>query len=140
VPTSTSLKCLPAHLEYAVLFFLARPRFGCLLAYRFSHGDANEVYIEAVDGERFIIVVDFLNNFDIKGGSHLRIQYHMEQARGKTSRALYACLPSLHAKAQGEHDAVGREVLDEMDMKVRGAWSRCGFVFAPLQTGRKSLS
>jgi hypothetical protein len=103
-------------------------------------GDANEAYIEAVDGERFIVVVDLLNDFDIKGGSHLRIQYHMEQARGKTSRALYACLPSLHAKAQGEHDVMGREVLDEMDMKVRGAWSRCGFVFAPLQTGKKSLS
>ena len=35
---------------------------------------------------------------------------------------------------------MGREVLATMDMKVRGAWYECGFVFAPLQTGKKSLS
>jgi hypothetical protein len=48
--------------------------------------DANEVYIEAVDRERFIIVVDLLNDFDIKGSSHLRIQYHMEQAERGQNR------------------------------------------------------
>jgi hypothetical protein len=36
-------------------------------------GDANEVYIEAVDGERFNI----LKKFDIKDGTHLRVKYQV---------------------------------------------------------------
>jgi hypothetical protein len=36
-------------------------------------GDANEVYIEAVDGERFNI----LKKFDIKDSTHLRVKYQV---------------------------------------------------------------
>jgi hypothetical protein len=32
------------------------------------------VYIEALDGERFAVVLDLLQNFDVKDGKHLRVE------------------------------------------------------------------
>lgn len=45
-----------------------------------SHANVNnkEVYIEAVDGERFVLVVDLTKDFDSKGSPMLRIQYGID--------------------------------------------------------------
>jgi hypothetical protein len=94
-------------------------------------GNPNGVYIEAVNGERFAVVLDLLPSFDIKGGTHLRIIYAIEQSRDKNSRACYIDLPSLQASAPSGSTVKGRKALIAMDMKVHG----CGFVFSPLKTG-----
>ena len=48
--------------------------------------DPNEIYIEAVDGERFTIVGDLLKDFDMKGAEHLYFTYEMDQSRGSSRR------------------------------------------------------
>jgi hypothetical protein len=43
-------------------------------------GDPNDVWIEAVEGERFIIVVDSLKDFDPKASKALRIRSKINSA------------------------------------------------------------
>ena len=50
-------------------------------------GDPNEVYIEAIDGERFIIVVDLMKWFDMGGATHLRILHEIDQSRDASGHA-----------------------------------------------------
>jgi hypothetical protein len=102
-------------------------------------GNPNEVYIEAVNSERFAVVIDLLQDFDVKGGTHLRIIYAIEQSRDNNSRGCYIDLPSLQARAPPGPTVKGRKALIAMDMKVHGAYPSCGFVFSPLKTGIISI-
>jgi hypothetical protein len=101
-------------------------------------GDPNEVYIEAVDGERFIIVTDLMKWFDMKGATHLCITYDIDQARGASGRACYRSLTELEARRPVEMRLKGRQILESTSRKMDGAWSWCGFVFASLVMGNAS--
>jgi hypothetical protein len=98
-------------------------------------GNPNEVYIEAVDGERFSLAVDLLKDFDMKGATHLRILQEIDQARNGSGRVTYESSEALKSHRPGETNLKGRHVLDTTSRKMNGAWSRCGFVFASLVMG-----
>jgi hypothetical protein len=98
-------------------------------------GDPNEVYIEAVDGERFMLVVDLLKDFDMKGATHLRILQEIDQARNGSGRVSYGGSDALKSYKPNGTNLKGRHALSTTDRKVNGAWSECGFVFATLVTG-----
>ena len=48
--------------------------------------NSKEVYIEAVDGERFVLVVDLTNDFNAKGSPMLRINYGLDSLRDLTGQ------------------------------------------------------
>lgn len=98
-------------------------------------GDPNEVYIEAVNGERFIIVVDLMKWFDMKGATHLCIRYDIDQARDASARQNVESIRELQSGRPKEMVLKGRHTLDSMSRKVDGAWSMCGFTFASLVMG-----
>jgi hypothetical protein len=97
--------------------------------------DPNEVYIEAVDGERFIIVGDPLKDFDMKGAEHLRLNYEIDQSRGSSGRVDCLSLSELNDGTPQGTNLQGRWSRGTTTRKVDGAWSKCGFVFATLETG-----
>jgi hypothetical protein len=99
-------------------------------------GDPNEIYIEAVDGERFVIVVDLMKGFDMKGATHLYIKQNIDQARGASGRASYRSLAELETGRPDEMKLKGRHVFESTSRKINGAWSKCGFVFASLVMGK----
>jgi hypothetical protein len=95
-------------------------------------GDPNEVYIEAVDGERFILVVDVMDNFDKKDCKHLRIEYKIDQDAWSEVHESWCDL----IKHTPEVSRVkGRRTLEESTMKVNGDWVDCGFAFSSLTMG-----
>jgi hypothetical protein len=59
--------------------------------------DSNEVYIEAADGERFLVMVELLKDFDAKGGTHLSIEYEVDESGGING------YPSLSALKEKTH-------------------------------------
>lgn len=93
--------------------------------------DANEVYIEAVDGERFVIVVDLLKNFNARQGKMLVIGY---DADGEKCTSNVMLNELLITKPRGSR-LKGRKVLSSTARKVDGRWVACGFAFAPLRMG-----
>jgi len=101
-------------------------------------GDPNEVYIEAVNGERFMVVVDVMKDFDMRSGTHLSIAYELDQNRGSSRINSDKSLPDLQKGLLGEPDLKGRDILEETTRKVDGEWLDCGFTFCCLETGTDS--
>lgn len=94
-------------------------------------GKPNEVYIEAVDGERFVIVVDLLKDFDAKGCQRLRIAFN-------TGGKWVSHLLDLSASAKRIHDTPqlqGRDVIHLRIKKIDGSLVRHEFKFAELKIG-----
>ena len=98
-------------------------------------GNSNEVYIEAVDGERFVIVVDLLAAFDSKGSKWLCVSFvkdgQLEEASVRMSHQSWLArhthnIPRLE----------GRGVIHSDVRKIDGRWVECGFKFAQLQIGK----
>jgi len=94
-------------------------------------GNANEVYIEAVDGERFIIVVDLLEDFDAKGSKRLKTEYIIDGG-GSTGNSSY---PELAKRTRKRARLQGREVVENEVKKIDGRWVDCGYTFAQLKMG-----
>lgn len=94
-------------------------------------GNPNEVYIEAVDGERFVIVVDLLDDFDAKGSERLKINYNIDGV-GYSGTSNYSKL----AKGTRKQARLQRrQIADSEVKKVDGRWVKCGYTFAQLKMG-----
>jgi len=98
-------------------------------------GDPNEVYIEAVDGERFMIVIDLLKDFDMRGAGDLYLRYKIDQPRGGGTTGCCRSLSTLKASQPTGTNLKGREALSVLTKKVDGVWSKCGIIFASLKIG-----
>jgi hypothetical protein len=48
--------------------------------------NSKEVYIEAIDGERFVVVVDVGKDFDTRGSSRLETSYTLDKANPSAIR------------------------------------------------------
>jgi hypothetical protein len=94
--------------------------------------DPNEVYIEAVDGERFVIVVEVMADFHARGGTHLRIEFHID---GDDATVSHQSLSSLQAGAPEGTQLKGRKIYRQRIRKVDGDWNECGFTFSSLRMG-----
>jgi hypothetical protein len=95
-------------------------------------GDPNEVYIEAVDGERFIIMVDVMESFDTKGCSHLNVEYKIDQG---TMNVTHTSWPNLAAKVPEGSSLKGRKTVEDVTRKLNGDWVECGLTFSALDMG-----
>ena len=98
-------------------------------------GDPNEVYIEAVDGERFVVITDLKKNFNMHGAEHLYILWEVDQDCGENACGDYFTLPDLEARAPPGTASKGRCTLSTTSRKIDGAWMNCGFAFAALSIG-----
>jgi hypothetical protein len=94
--------------------------------------DSNEVYIEAADGERFLVMVELLKDFDAKGGTHLSIEYEVDESGGING---YPSLSALKEKTHGDPQLKGRDWCEETTRKIGGDWIDCGFTFSSLKAG-----
>jgi hypothetical protein len=99
-------------------------------------GDRNQIYIEAVDDERFVIVVDLLPEFDFQGYKHLRITYELDGASGKIGSATYRDFKDFRYERPRRSGLKGRYTLDSIIHKFDGSWSDCAFSFVSLTTGK----
>lgn len=98
--------------------------------------DPNEVYIEAVNGERFVIVVDLLGDFDTQQGKMLLIDYDVDGDL-PTESCTYQKLKRELTQNVG---LKGRKLLTSYARKIDGRWVECGFSFAPLEMGKTCIS
>jgi hypothetical protein len=98
----------------------------------------NEVYIEAVDGERFVVVVDLKHDYDAKGGDRLIIRTRFDE----TVEAWRHSYGPLSEHVPTESSLKGRCIIEETDRYINGSLVKCAYTFAPLKIGtlRVSLS
>lgn len=85
--------------------------------------DIYERYIEAVDEQRFALIVHIGDDFDFKGATHININWAIDAI------AFVATLP--------EDSARGKLVIDSIPMKVNGNWLESGFKFKHLALGKQ---
>jgi hypothetical protein len=97
--------------------------------------DPNEVYIQAVDGERFMIVVDFMEYFDMKGAEHLYIRPQLDTSYGGETASHYCTLSDLKKRLSRGTDLEGRYTHKTSSRKIDGTWTLCGVAFASLTIG-----
>ena len=98
-------------------------------------GDPNEVYVEAVDGERFVVVVDLMEDFHSKG-THLRVGYQVDQDGFTTNHLSRSSLAKYRPLMP---NLKGRDIFEEVTRKVDGDYVDCGFLFSPLGMGKDCL-
>lgn len=95
-------------------------------------GNPNEVYIEAVDGERFVIVADTWNITDVKGRERLKISCQTDSADDPTGPwrcdFAYAGWLPFGSPIQGRYIYTCQRQIQEGE-------GTCGNVFVPLQIG-----
>lgn len=93
---------------------------------------ANRIFIEAVTGERFAIVVECLPSFDWKRTSDLRIQFWID------NRDFY--MAEFLTKREVNHRNFlmrRRQVRQENETwLVDGKWTSCGLAFADVKVGK----
>jgi hypothetical protein len=94
-------------------------------------GDHNEVYIEGVDGERFVIVVDLGEDFHAKGSTHVKICYQVDESAG-ASKFRHECLTTT---ASTESKSKGHYIIEDYERRTNGNWVKSGYTFVPLQIG-----
>lgn len=94
-------------------------------------GKPNEVYIEAVDGERFMIVVKVLEEFDTKGGNGFLL--------GRITSGEWQfspnCPPVLSEVPRKTHIFPLHTSISSETKKIDGRWVGSGFRFAQLKMG-----
>jgi hypothetical protein len=93
--------------------------------------DTNEVYIEAVDGERFVVVVDVGVGFDAKGSDGLVIRYQVDESATITPLGYQA---DEVATASGLK--VARPVHYQTHRFIHHYRMQSGYTFSPLQMGQ----
>lgn len=91
----------------------------------------NEVYIEAVDGERFVIVVDLLEDFDAYESTSVQVRCVVDG--DATSRI--SSYSALDAKTPSSASVKGRSVHEFAIRKFEGRWVKCGYSFLLLEMG-----
>jgi hypothetical protein len=101
-------------------------------------GDPNEVYIEAVDGERFVVVLDLMKDFSMHGADHLYIEWYVDQDHA-SGRSDHYPLSELKAGEPRGKALKGRCTYDTIDRKIDGVWKTCGFTFTALDIGNEPL-
>lgn len=101
-------------------------------------GNPNEVYIEAVDGERFVVVIDLMKDFDFKGAKDLRILCEIDDSQCTQGCATVRDLEDFESQKPEGSSLMGRHTFDDMVRKVDGNWSDCALIFEPLKTGKNS--
>lgn len=89
--------------------------------------DPNEVYIEAVTNERFVVNVRLLRGFDWKGFPNVRITYDID---GNSYVGFLYKNPSNVAQEDRRRDQ-----LAEVDQNVGGSKVVCGLAFGELEIG-----
>lgn len=97
--------------------------------------DPNEVYIEAVDDERFVVIIDLLKDFDFKGAKDLRFLCELDDSQGTTGCAGLGDLEDFESRVPEGSSLMGRHLFTEMTRKVDGTWSDCAITFGRLETG-----
>jgi hypothetical protein len=90
-------------------------------------GDHNEVYIEGVDGERFVIVVDLGEDFHAKGSTHVKICYQVDESAG-ASKFRHECLTTT---ASTESKSKGHYIIEDYERRTNGNWVKSGYTFVP---------
>jgi hypothetical protein len=101
--------------------------------------DPNEVYIEAVDNERFVVIVDLLPDFDFMGAKNLRFLCELDDSQGTTGCAGLGDLEDFESRVPEDSGLMGRHLFTEMTRKVDGKWSDCAITFGRLETGNDTL-
>lgn len=97
-------------------------------------GDANEVYIEAVDGERFVVVVDTWQKSDVEGNERLKISCQIDSVDDSTGP--WECGFAHRWMAPFGSTMEGRYVHSDCQRQIQGQGKvNCGYVFVPLQIG-----
>jgi hypothetical protein len=95
-------------------------------------GDPNDVWVEAVNGQRFVIIVDLLKDFDRKGSQALHIARGIGSNIEITDSQTYS---QLNRKVPAGANLQGRDYCKTEDRKFNGRWATCGFAFAQLEMG-----
>lgn len=94
-----------------------------------------EAYIEARDGERFVVVVDLKEDFDKKGKERLKIVIGVDKTDDCAAvRSTRSYTRLLKTKPEPS-ELKGRFVMSTKDRKVDEIWTLCGFMFSPLKIG-----
>jgi hypothetical protein len=94
--------------------------------------NATEAYIEAVDGERFVVVVDLGEEFEAKGSARLRIECFIDGEFISKQVSPYVLLKE---DAPPGSDLKGRYINSRADLHVDGHRVECGYAFSPLLMG-----
>jgi len=97
--------------------------------------DPNEVYVEAANGERFIVVVDLLNDFQDRGSDFLSYERQFQD----NSYHQFLSYGSLKLNMPPGSELKGRHIDNQCVRKIEGRWSKCGYVFGRLETGKPDL-
>lgn len=103
-------------------------------------GDPNEVYIEAVDDERFVVVMDLMDSFDPGDTEAVQITYlidHDDELHN--GECTNRTLSTLKASRPRGYDLKGRYIYQDTHRHVGEEWFKCGFTFASLQMGTVTL-
>lgn len=98
--------------------------------------DPNDVWIEAVNGERFVVVVDLMKDFEPKGSKMLRISVKVD-GEGDNMSSSYN---TLKRQASGVTGLKGRHCSESDVRKADGRWADCGYTFAVLEMGMCCLT
>lgn len=98
-------------------------------------GGRKEVYIEAVSGERFYIVVEFTYNFNFMDSEDVQIAVTLDD-----DERIVGCISAEDVKPV--HIAWNPErqlVIESAGREIDGRWVNCGMTFAELQIGKSEM-
>jgi len=95
-------------------------------------GNTNEAYIEAVDGERFVVVVDLGEDFDAKGSARLWIECFID---GEFMSKQVIPDVQLREGVPRESTLQGRYTNEHTNLHLDRKLVKCGYAFSPLLTG-----
>lgn len=93
--------------------------------------EPNESSIEAVDGERFVVVDDLLEDFGAEGSKMLKINHNIN-GRLTTTQRNYT---TLSMRTRTSRRLQKRDTFESEVNKISGHWMKCGLTFAQLETG-----
>jgi hypothetical protein len=96
-------------------------------------GNRNEVYIEAVDGERFIIIADTCNESDTEGSERLQISCQVDS--GDDSAGPWRCGFARPQNVPSKSTVEGRYIHRNCERQIQDGGVTYGYTFVPLQIG-----
>jgi hypothetical protein len=97
-----------------------------------STNDASEAYVEAVDGERFVVVVDLGEEYEAKGSARLWIECFIDGGFMSKQVSPYV---QLKEAVPRESALRGRYINERTDLHIAGQLVRCGYKISPLRMG-----
>jgi hypothetical protein len=84
------------------------------------------------------MVVDLMEHFDMEGAEHLHIRYQLDHGRGGSGCSHYHTLSHFKQRVPRGKALKGWDYHAGSNRKIDGAWTLCGFAFAPLTIGNGS--